>query len=347
MKFLCSVILLALLTPMPALAVSDPTEVAAVVDGQQISLAAVDATIRDRLDALEQQKYELRKAALKNLITTTLLANEAGKRGIPVEKLKAGFSATDVEVAPEAVERAYAENSAALSALNVDEAKERLRIDLETDGRVRRYRERVEALEKEARIDVFLDEPRRRVEIGDHSPILGNADAKVKVVMFSDYECPYCRAAQSTVRQLTERYGGQVAVAVKQLPFENHPLAMPAARAAVCAAGQGRFWQFHNDVFAAPAITEAALQDAARTAGLDLATFDDCRTSPASEQAVLRDVLDARRTGINVTPSYLINGKVLRGPTAQVLQAAIAEELKTGQDAMRTQTQSIGSTAKK
>ena len=104
-------------------------------------------------------------------------------------------------------------------------------------------------------------------------------------------------------------------------------MAMPAARAASCAAEQGRFWQFHENVVAAPEVTEATLQGAGKAAGLDLAKFDECRRAPSSEEAVQRDVRYASISGINATPSYIINGRVLRGPTADALRAAIEEEL--------------------
>ena len=342
--FLSACILFALIPATSTRADPEAPEIAAIVDGQKIPLADVDAAISDRLFALEQQRYELRKLALKDMITTILLTKEAQKRGTSLSQLKASFTAAEVEIPDEAVERAYKENAVALTSMNADEAKERLRIDMETGSRVRQYRERVQALESGVKVDLFLQEPRRTMEIGD-SPIVGTSDAKVRVVMFSDYECPFCRAADAAVRKLPATYGGDVAVILKHLPLENHRMAMPAARAAFCAADQGRFWEFHEKVVAAPEVTEAALESAARSVGLDVEKFDDCRRAAASEDAVMRDVLYANRSGIHATPSYIVNGRVLRGPTTEDLEASIARELNAIDGA--TQTRSGDATADK
>ena len=317
----------------PALAGNETPELAAVVDGQAITMAEIDAAIQTRLDALEQQKYEMRKGALTEKIRTILLNREAEQRGISLNRLKADFSAVDVQIPDEEVERAYRESADAFTGLGADEAKERIRIDLETAARVRKYRERVQELEKTMKVELFLHEPLRRMEVGD-SPVAGNADAKVRVIMFTDYQCPFCRAADPGVRKLTETYRGDVALIVKHLPLEGHSMAMPAARAASCAAEQGRFWQFHEKVVTAPEVTEAALQSAGKAAGLDLAKFDECRRAASSEEAVLRDVRYASTSGINATPSYIINGKVLRGPTADALRSAIEQELHAGAEAV-------------
>ncbi len=94
------------------------------------------------------------------------------------------------------------------------------------------------------------------VVVGD-SPALGTSDAWVTVVVFSDFECPYCGAAQATLSTVLPGYGSDVRYVFKNFPLSMHPYAAPTAVAAMCARSQGRFWQFHDLVVA----DQAALFD--------------------------------------------------------------------------------------
>ncbi|HYC93894.1 MAG TPA: DsbA family protein [Thermoanaerobaculia bacterium] len=115
----------------------------------------------------------------------------------------------------------------------------------------------------------------------------------------------------------------------RQFPLESHPHALAAAKASVCAAKQGRFWEVHGALFAAPSLSEDVLRGAASSAGLDAAAFDACRASDATLAAVMKDRQTGKRIGVTGTPTYVVNGVVLSGAVGfEQLQSAVLNELK-------------------
>jgi protein-disulfide isomerase len=169
----------------------------------------------------------------------------------------------------------------------------------------------------------------------DGAPVRGPADAPVTLVEFSDFHCPFCKRVQPTLTQLLERYPGKVRLVYRDFPIDSlHPQARRAAEAARCARDQGKFWEYHDVVFAQP--PQAAPEDLSRYAGqvgLDLATFESCLSGGVHRASVQRDVDEASRFGLNGTPAFFINGRPLTG--AQPLEAfvrVIEEELAARND---------------
>lgn len=287
---------------------------AAIVNGRRLTQQEVDDSIMAQLLPLQQQIYELRRKALENLIVKELLEAEAKQRGVSVAELRRQLTEGRVEVAPAEVEEVYAENAAALGAMSPDEARERIRLDLETQSRMRLYREALARLRERASVEVLLAEVRLPVADGDESFAQGPRGAPVTIFEFSDFQCPFCREVQPTLRRILQSYGGQVRLVFKHLPLTDlHPLALPAAQAAFCAGEQKAFWQYHDALFAADSLSPAKLDEIAARAGLSVPQFRACRDSERARAAVLRDAQEARRMGFNGTPSFLINGKPVSG----------------------------------
>jgi protein-disulfide isomerase len=156
-----------------------------------------------------------------------------------------------------------------------------------------------------------------KVPVGD-SPVSGPADAWVTIVEFSDFQCPYCRAAQPTLATVLPEFGPDVRHVFKHYPLSGHAYALPSAVAAVCAHQQGRFWEFHDRLFASPSSLfgsgfEGALADIAVQSGLDVAAWQACRLVEASTAAVGRDSLQGRGAGVAGTPTFVVNGAIFVG----------------------------------
>jgi protein-disulfide isomerase len=153
------------------------------------------------------------------------------------------------------------------------------------------------------------------------SPAQGPEDAKVTMVEFVDFECPFCgRYARDTLPQLRRDYGDRVRYVSRQFPLDIHPNAPGAARAAVCAHEQGRYWQLHDLLFARQeALGSRNLAGYVREAGLDMSRYSTCLRSAATRARVERDLEDGRRYGVTGTPTFFIDGRVIRGaqPYAQ------------------------------
>ena len=146
---------------------------------------------------------------------------------------------------------------------------------------------------------------------------IGPKDAKLTIVVFSDFECPFCaKFATQVLPALQKTFPGDVAMLFRHWPLPNHKWAYSAARASECAASQGRFPQFHDALFASQkAIGTTTFVDFARKAGVpNIVQFEKCVGSNAPLISVDTDVAEAKRIGGKGTPTIVINGLRLRPP---------------------------------
>jgi protein-disulfide isomerase len=155
----------------------------------------------------------------------------------------------------------------------------------------------------------------------------------VTIVEFSDFHCPFCRSVQPTLTELLKRYEGKVRLVYKHLPLDSlHPQARRASQASWCAGSQGKFWEFHDAVYASGSsdASDAAMTTIASQVGLDGGAFLACFSGSESASVVDRDVQQGTALGLTGTPGFFINGRELTG--AQPLDAfvrVIEEELAT------------------
>lgn len=307
--------------------------VVAVVNNRQITQQEVDASVLAELLPLEQQIHAIRKAALENCIGRILLEEEAKRRGVSVEDLKKQLTAGKVEIPESQVEQAYLENAPAFAQMSPDEAKERIRLDLETQARMRNYRAALLKLKESARVEIRLPEPLLpSFHLNDNAPAIGAPQARLTVVEFSDFQCPYCKEMQGTIRRVMQSYGSYVKVVFRHLPLEIHPQAFPAAQAAVCAAEQRRFWQYHDALFASEDLSPTTLNKIAANLNLDLTKFGHCLDSESSRMVVLEDMREAKQLGIKGTPAFLIDGKLFQGVLSfEEIKTIIEQELQSAQ----------------
>lgn len=156
------------------------------------------------------------------------------------------------------------------------------------------------------------------------APARGPADAKVVVVLFSDFECPYCKDTAAPLDALQEHYGFRLVY--KHYPLERaHPSAKGAARAAWAAGRQERFWEMHDVLFHnSPALDWPAVKGYAKGVGLDMKRFVADFESEASTLAVAADVAAGGKAGVDGTPTFFINGR--RAETLSQVQDAVREQ---------------------
>ncbi|MEP6635287.1 MAG: thioredoxin domain-containing protein [Acidobacteriota bacterium] len=312
-------------------------KVAAVVNGRAISEQELDRTLVSQLFTLQQQIYAIRKTALDNLVIRRLLEDEAKRQGISVEELGMQLTAEKVEVLPAQVDQLYAESVTAFAAMSPDEAKARLRLDLESQARMALYRQAVIRLREKAQVNVLLEEPRLPPFTSENnSSSIGPEGAAITIIEFSDFQCPYCREVQGPLKQVLKVYPS-VRLVFKHLPLEIHTGAFSAARAAFCAGQQGSFWGYHDSLFASELLSPEVFNKIAENLGLPREKFQACLSSDAAYQAVLRDKDEAKRFGIDSTPTFIVNGRLVRGTLDfEAFKAVIERELKSLQTTSRT-----------
>jgi protein-disulfide isomerase len=147
----------------------------------------------------------------------------------------------------------------------------------------------------------------------DGSATKGPADALVTIVESSDFECPFCKRAAPTLKQVEEAYAGRIRIVFKHNPLPMHSNALPAAMAAEAAGAQGKFWPMHDKLFASATLDRAALEQAAKELGLDLAAFRAALDGQRFSDRIRRDQELVRNVGAGGTPTFFINGRKLVG----------------------------------
>jgi protein-disulfide isomerase len=159
-------------------------------------------------------------------------------------------------------------------------------------------------------VDERLSPP---LEDVDH--LRGEPGAPLELVMFGDFQCPFCLGAQSVLRRVRERLGDRLVFAFRHLPIpERHPLAPLAAEASESAAAQGRFWEYHDALFEnQPKLSRETMLAVATDLGLDVERMGAEIDAEAHRERIARDLNSAERSGATGTPTFFTNGVRLFG----------------------------------
>ena len=170
--------------------------------------------------------------------------------------------------------------------------------------------------------------------LADDDPFMGREDAPVTIVEFSDYECPFCaRFYQQTLPSLEEEYikTGKVKFVYRDFPLGFHQQAEPAAIAANCAGEQDKYFEYHDKIFnggGAAGKSSADYKKWAQELSLDVAKWEACTKDPAQRQEIQKDMADGAAVGVQGTPGFIINGKLVSGAQPfSVFQQVIDAEL--------------------
>jgi protein-disulfide isomerase len=297
-----------------------PTEVVATVGSTSITLAEVDDKALEQPASnfgggkLSVVLYEARRAAIDDLIASKLMDQAAKDQGLDrsalVEKeITAKVpTVTDAEIASW-----YQANQSRVQGAPLEQVRQPIRAFL-TQQRMQTVREAYLAiLKSKTMVRVMLDPPRQAVSAAD-SPSKGSASAPIEMIEFSDFQCPFCLRADPTVQQVLSTYGDRIRFVYRHYPLPNHPSARPAAEAAACAGEQGKFWPFHDRLFASPSkLSDPDLKQHAADLGLNTGQFNSCVDSHKLKAKVDADVKDGEEAGVNGTPAFFINGRMLSG----------------------------------
>lgn len=146
------------------------------------------------------------------------------------------------------------------------------------------------------------------------APTKGPDSAPVKIIEWSDFQCPFCRRAIPTLAQIEKEYGDKVQLAFKHMPLSMHTKAPGAHKASEAARIQGKFWEMHDLIFSDQrGLSDAKYEEYAKQLGLDVDKFNKDRASPQVEARVNSDVAEASKLGVTGTPAFFVNGRYLSG----------------------------------
>jgi protein-disulfide isomerase len=300
---------------------------AATIDGQAITLAQVDSRVAKAI-------YDARQQALGDIVNEALLEKEAKSQGLSTEALvQKEVNAKIAEPTTAEVDQVWEANKARMP----DKTKEQVTPDIvkwlkEQKGQ-QLQQTYIQSLRTKYKVQILLEPPRVMVAVDD-DPSLGPADAPVVIVEFSDYQCPFCSRAEPIVKQVLEKYKGKVKFVYRDFPLSFHPFAAKASEASQCANDQGKFWEFHDALYADQ--SKLAVTDMEATAarlGLNADKFKSCIETGKYTAEVNKDIADATKAGVNSTPSFFINGVAVvgaQGPEAfnDIIDQELAKSLK-------------------
>jgi protein-disulfide isomerase len=174
----------------------------------------------------------------------------------------------------------------------------------------------------------LLDDPVPIPTLG--APVTGPANAKITLVEFSDFQCPYCSKAVLQIAATLKAYPNDVRLIFKQYPLDSHPQAAISAAASLAANAQGKFWPLHDLMFANRSkLSRQSILGWAKDIGVDMKRFVADMDSPDTRKTVLRDQADGDKAGVEGTPTFFINGQKYNGDLApESLKPVIDGELK-------------------
>ncbi|MEL6400901.1 MAG: thioredoxin domain-containing protein [Cyanobacteria bacterium J06626_4] len=168
--------------------------------------------------------------------------------------------------------------------------------------------------EHQVLVTEVVDDLSREILVGD-SPTLGNPDATVVLLKFSDYQCGFCNQATGHIDEFLAEHDNDVLFVLKNFPLTNiHPEALPAALASWAAGQQGQFWAYHDALFEnQPNLGEGLYLRIARDLDLDLDQFNTDRASEDAKKAVARDLALAQELQLSSTPTFIMNDVLIPG----------------------------------
>lgn len=308
----------------PVTPVSPPV---ATVDGQAITDDDLAPYVQSQLRPLHDQEYQIKKKALDSLIGQKVLEAEAKKKGLTTEKL------LEQEVDAKVPEPTDAEIGAVYAVqreqLNkpLDEVKAQLQQTLKRAKTQQARQEYSAKLRDQAKIAVLLSPPRTQVSF-DPARVRGNPKAKVMIVEFSDFQCPYCGQVEATLKSVLAKHQDTVALAFRDMPIiQIHPMAQGAAEASRCAGEQGKFWEYHDLLFGDQGgLDHNGLIAKAATLQLDAKQFQSCITSEKYKAQIQQDNQEGMRAGVSGTPGFFINGVFISGAQPEATFEKIIQE---------------------
>jgi protein-disulfide isomerase len=285
----------------------------ATVGGTPITRSALEKHVRPQLIEIENERFEALSTGLDELVAVSLFEKEAKSKNITTEALVEQEITAKVPAPSDAdIQKVYDENKQQLGGAALEQVKPRIVEFLKQQKAEERQEAYIAELKKKYPTTVNLKPPVVEVSTAGR-PAKGPADAPITMIVFSDYECPYCKRAEETLAQVDKAYPGKIKTVFRDYPLPFHANARPAAEAAACANAQGKFWEYHDKLFTAADLSAPKLKAIAVELKLDEKKFDECLAKQEFKANVDKDMEDGAAVGVNGTPAFFINGRMLSG----------------------------------
>jgi protein-disulfide isomerase len=305
---------------------------AAIIDNQIITHQQIIDPIVDKLYEAERKIYDLKFAQLRSQLLQRFVAKHPQSKGMSPDQfiqthIIKNPSATDLEVDQFIVAKRIPSEK-----IN-PQLKAQVKDYIIKDKTRRRISNWLDQQSEEHGVIINLKRPDRpRVDIAiNGAPTWGKKEAKITLVEYSDFQCPYCARAEATVKQIKERYKDQVKIVYKQFPLNFHKDAFRASEASLCANDQSSdyFWKLHEFMLFNPKkLSAEQINTQAALLGMDGPRFKQCLSGGKFTAKVNQEIAEGNLLGVQATPMFFVNGITVRGAQPfEVFEEIIEEEL--------------------
>ena len=309
-----------------------PTPIAELA-GQPIYESELPSAEQAQLQRMMAQVYAVRLRGFHAVIDQRLLEAEAQRRGITAgELIHQEVLAKVPEPTDDAVHAYFVERQDSVHQ-PFEAVKDQIRQGMRSVEVQKARNAYLQTLFQNAVTNgqlVMFFKPVKPEVTADPGRVRGNVHAPITIIEFSDYSCPFCRKAESTLSEVLAKYPGRVRIAYRDLPLQQlHPNAELAAEASRCAAEQGKYWDYHDQLFAHQRTQDREhLEGFAQGLGLDQKQFGTCLDTGRYKQQVESDSQMGAGAGVQATPGFFVEGTFVDGAQpAAVFEKLIDEKL--------------------
>jgi protein-disulfide isomerase len=292
--------------------------VAAILEGRSITISEIDEHMKNQfleefLKQPEERQFEMRETAVRDIAQRRVIEDEATKQGKTSQELLDEIANSVSDPTIEEVAAWYSENQSRLRGAKLEDVSAPITELMLKERRAKAMSDFLDPKLEALSWKIVLTPPRKELEAT--RLVRGSADAPVTIMTFSDYQCPYCVRAEPVLAEVLERYPDQVRVVHRHFPLDNvHPFARPASEAAMCADEQGKFWEYHDGIFARQGkLEDGSLAEIGSAVGLETDEFNRCIEERRYKDFVEADFAAGQEAGVTGTPSFFLNGIKLTG----------------------------------
>lgn len=288
-------------------------EVVAKVNGKEVTEKELEDFLGIALVMKHQEIYQLKRAALQDLIFIKLQEEKAKTENLTLDQY---YEKYVINAAPDPTEQEindfYEKNKNQIRATE-EEAKRQIKNYLKSQKIQEAENALREKLLKEAKVETYLKAPKMELSKGNE-PRKGKDGAPIIIVEFTDFQCPFCSRAQATLDKIFTDYPDKVQLIFKDLPLDFHKQAKDAHLAAQCANEQGKFWEYHDILFKNQnQLFPDKLKEYATQLNLDMDKFNKCFEERKYEKYIDDNLTQAQNLGITGTPTFFVNGRIIKG----------------------------------
>ncbi len=307
-------------------------DVVASVGTEKILESEFIKGIENDLYEAEMKVYDIKFARLQAMLLEKFMAKDPNKKNLTNDEFLNQIIAKSIKVTDVEIEKFIKDRQIPKDQVN-PEIRERIKQFIEMDAKKGAVEKWLALQTKNTPVEVYIPKPARpvfEVNVGE-APFKGASDAKVTIVEYSDFQCPFCSKAAVIVTELEKKYGKKIKIAFKNYPLPMHSQARMASEAALCANEQNVkfFWKMHDGMFADQTkLDKDSLIATAKKAGVKEADFKTCLDSEKFKTKIEEDIAQGQKIGIKSTPTFFVNGKLISGAQPiEVFSELIDEEL--------------------